>query len=208
MRKLLLLILLPIILWSCVEVRWANPVSDIRNAVVDEELIGTWVGCVKISEEGKTEVTPFYLHVGKMDGKRMKVIFQTVESGSTEEDVGIMHTSKLDGRRFMNIKESTSKGELPNRYIIMEYEIKEKDTLLLRPTSSDFVDDAIRNRALLGEGTVVLSDSSEIREFIRNSPKEQLFPKKWKLDGMEIEFCSFNRLKFKTLSPSIRAQRL
>jgi hypothetical protein len=191
-----------------VAVHWANPVSDIRNAVVDEELIGTWVGCVKILEKGKTEVTPFYLHVGKMDGKRMKVIFQTVESGSTEEDVGIMHTSKLDGRRFMNIKESTSKGELPNRYIIMEYEIKEKDTLLLRPTSSDFVDDAIRNRALLGEGTVVLSESSEIRKFIRNSPREELFPIKWKFDGSEIEFCSFRRLNFKTLSPSIRAQRL
>ena len=196
MRRPLFLILFPILLCSCLEVYWINPVSDIQHAVVDEELIGTWVGCVKISEEGKTETTPLYLHIGKMDGKRMKLISQLVQSRSTEEGIDIMHTSRLDGRRFMNIKESTSKDELSDRYIIMEYEIKEKDTLLLRPTNPDFVDNAIRNQVLLGEGTEVLSDSSEIREFIRNSPRDQLFPMKQKLNGTEFEYCSFKRLNF------------
>ena len=211
MRKLLFLILFPILLCSCLEVYWVNPVSDIQNAVVDERLIGTWVGCVKISENGKTEAFPFYLHIGKMDGKWMKVISQFIHpGGSTEEETNTMYISKLDGRRFMNMRKFNPNVTLSNRYWIMEYEMKEKDTFLLRLTNPFFVDNAIRNQALSGAGpdVTVTSESAEIRKFIRNSPREQLFPIKLKSDGSEIEYCSFKRLNFKNLSPLIRAQRL
>jgi len=199
MRRLLLLIILPIVLCSCLQVYWVNPVSDVRNAVVDDELIGTWVGCVKISEKGETEATPLYLHIGKMDGKRIKLISQVIHPGSIEEGTHIMHISKLDGRRFMNIWDFTIDLELSNRYIISEYEIEGKDTLLLRQVNIAFVDNAIHNQVLLGntgEDAVITSESSEIRKFIRNSPREQLFPMKLIIDGAEVEYCSFKRLNF------------
>lgn len=198
MRKLLFLMLFPSIMCSCLEVYWANPVSDIRNAMVDESIIGTWF-TFETPEKGKTETTSLYLHIAKMDRKRMKVIFQFVESGSTEEDTKIMHISELDGRRFMNIRDFHPSEKMSNRYVIMEYEKKEKDTLLLRFINPAFVDDAIHNQVLLGsssEDIVVTSESSKIRKFIRNSPRDQLFPKKWKLNGPDEECCNFKRLNF------------
>lgn len=200
MRRLLFLILLPILLWSCLQVDWLNPISDIQHAVVDEELIGTWVG-FETSEKGKTETTLLYLHIGKMGGKRMKVIFQWVESGSTKENISTMHISELDGRRFMNIRDFYPSEEMPNGYLIMEYEKKEKDTLLLRFINPGLVHDAIHNQVLSGESNediIVTSKSSEIRKFIRNSPRDELFPKKyqWKLNGPEEECCNFKRLNY------------
>ena len=198
MRKLLFLILFPILLCSCPEVYCVNPVSDIQDAVLDEELVGTWVGCMKFPGEGGTATAPIYLHIGKMDAKRMKFISQLIYQGSIEEGSVIMHISKLDGRRFLNIRVFDRNVKPSYTYRIIEYEIKEKDTLLLRNANPDFVNNAICDQVLAGicHGILVGSESSEIRKFIRNSPKDQLFPMKQEPNGVEFIYCSFKRLKF------------
>ncbi|UCB50291.1 MAG: hypothetical protein JSW56_05315, partial [Deltaproteobacteria bacterium] len=41
MRRLALLLLIPFLLISCIDY-WVNPISDIEDDQVDEDLIGTW----------------------------------------------------------------------------------------------------------------------------------------------------------------------
>ena len=196
MRKLLFLLLLPIILCSCLEVYWVNPVSDVQNAVVDERIIGTWFRSGKISSGGKIS-TYSYLHIGKPDANSMEMICQFIENQEIEGWINnTMHISELDGRRFMNIRAVIPDLTLSNVFFIIEYEMKERDELLVRFANPDFVDNAIRSQVLLGAGpdVGVLSDSSVIRQFIRNSQKDQLFPTIPK--SLDNECCKFKRLRF------------
>ena len=67
-----------------------------------------------------------------------------------------------------------------SRYWILEYEFNGENEVIFYHTNYDFVEEAIENNRLpgnqdFGAKIVVTATSSEIREFIKNSPKEELF---------------------------------
>ncbi|UCF56110.1 MAG: hypothetical protein JSW15_08375 [Deltaproteobacteria bacterium] len=168
MRKLLFLSLLPTLLCSCIdEVYWTNPISDIRNACVDERLFGTW----------KLKNMRIYFHIGRGDKTSIRYVCQELNGGSKSLP-GIMHVSKLGERMFLNMKlfNPDVKG-IPEAYLVAEYEIKSNDNLIMFFPRHNYIKEAIEDKMLSGEigngssgPIVVRSDSPIIRTFIRNSP--------------------------------------
>ena len=103
-----------------------------------------------------------------------------------------MFVSKVDDRTFLNweLKKDESKKVLG--YLFFEYEILDEDYLVFYEIDWEVVKKAVENKTLFGRiksknEVIVLANSSEIRAFIRNTPKENLFPKEW---------MKFKRLKF------------
>ena len=182
MRRPLFLILFPILLCSCIPY-FINPISDVRDAYVDKRLIGTWVAK---DEEGKD-----FLHIGKGDNNRMKFISQEKASNYATEEIQ-MFVSKLDDRTFLNFEYTEDESKKVLGYMFLEYEIRDEDYLVFHEIDWQFVREAVENKTLLGrigseDEVIVLANSSEIRAFIRNSAKENLFP---------IEMMKFKRLNF------------
>jgi hypothetical protein len=136
---------------------------------VDEDLIGTWA----LGDE-EPEVFFHILDEGK-DWMRF------VWTEEADEPIhGRMYISRLDGRTFLNIKLlDPCKREFIEKYIIAEYEISAGGSLIFRMPHSDFLDKAVEDKILSAEtsedGLIVLSDSSEIRTFIRSAPQNELF---------------------------------
>jgi hypothetical protein len=181
-RKLLVLLLLPILLWSCIPY-FVNPVSDIRYAYLDELLIGTWVA---EHEKGK-----HFVHIGIGDGNWMKFISQE-EARNYAIEVIQMFVSKVGDRTLLNYEWTLDESKKVSGYWFWEYEIQDKDYLIFYEIDWEFVKKAVENRTLLGQigsddELIVQANSSEIRAFIASSPKEKLFPK---------ERFKFKRLDF------------
>lgn len=182
MRKLLFLLLLAILLCSCIPY-FINPISDVRHAYVDKRLFGTWVA---EDEKGKD-----FLHIGKGDKNWMKFISQEKASNYATEEIQ-MFVSKVDDRTFLNFEYTEDGSKKVFGYMFYEYEIRDEDYLLFCEIDWEFVGKAVEDKTLLGrigseDEVIVLANSSEIRAFIRNSPKENLFPKEW---------MKFKRLNF------------
>lgn len=181
MRKLLLLSLLPILLCSCY---FINPISDVRDAYADKRLIGMWI---REHKNGKD-----FLHIGIGDKNWMKFIFQE-KAYNYDINVVQMFVSKIDDRTFLNYELTEDKSKKVLGYWFWEYEIHDKDYLIFCEIDWEFVKKAVENKTLFGridpgfDEVIVLANSSEIRAFIRNFPKEELFPKEW---------MKFKRLNF------------
>ncbi len=168
MCKLLFLLLFPILFCSCIdEVYWTNPISEAENAQVDERLFGTW----------RLESMRIYLHVGQGDGNTMRFIGQEL-NGEARSLSGNMHVSRLGARAFLNIKlfDSDVQG-VPEIYLIVEYEMRNRDNLIMFFPRHDYVKEAIEDKMLSGDaengssgGVIVRSSSHEIRAFVANSP--------------------------------------
>jgi hypothetical protein len=112
MHKLLVLLLLPIFLCSCIPY-FVNPISDVRDAYVDELLIGTWV------MEHKTGKN--FLHVGRGDTNWMKFVSQEQARNYATEVIQIF-VSKLDERTFLNYEWRGDQAKKVLGYIFLEYE--------------------------------------------------------------------------------------
>lgn len=176
-KKLSLLLLISIFLISC-DLYWLNPLSDIQSAQTDERLIGTWV---MKGKEGES----LFVRISEKDDKWMQCVFMS-SSDETEEVADIyieMYSLKLEERTFLNMKWVFQGQEVLEGYRIAEYEIKGEDELIWRWCSKAYVKKAIEDKMLSGEteqgeigSVIVLAGSPEIKEFIRNSPKEKLFP--------------------------------
>ena len=182
MRRLLFLILFPITLCSCIPY-FINPISDVRDAYVDKRLIGTWVWQ---DEEGKE-----FLHIGKGDKNWMKFISQEKARNYATEEIQ-MFASKVDDRTFLNFEYTEDESKKVLGYMFLEYEIRDEDCLVFYEIDWEFVRKAVENKTFLGrigseDEVIVLANSSEIRAFIRNTAKENLFPK---------ELMEFKRLNF------------
>ena len=182
MRKLLVLLLLPILLCSCIPY-FVNPISDICDAHVDERLIGTWI---REQENGKD-----FLHIGRGDKNWMKFVSQE-QARNYAIEVDQMFVSNVDGRTFLNYEWTEDEPKRVLGYMFFEWEIRDEDYLVFYEIDWEFVRKAVENKTLLGrigpdDEVIVLANSSEIRAFIRNSPKENLFPKEW---------MKFKRLNF------------
>ncbi len=166
--KLSFLLLFPILFCSCIEeVYWTNPISETENARVDDRLFGTW----------RLESMRIYLHIGKGDGNTMRFIGQELD-GEARSLSGIMHISRLGERSFLNIKlfDSDVQG-VPEIYLIVEYEMTNRENLIVYFPRHDYVKEAIEDKMLSGEtmsgtsgGVIVRSSSQEIRAFVGNSP--------------------------------------
>jgi len=168
MRRLLFLVLIPFLLVSCIDF-WVNPISDVEDAQVDEDLIGTWA----LGDE-QPEV---FFHI--LDEGKNWMRFVWIEKDQ-EPIQGRMYISWLDGRTFLNIKlHDPCQEGFSGKYIIAEYEISANGSLVFRMPKTHVLQEAVENKTLSAEtgedGLIVLSDSSEIRAFIRNTPKNELF---------------------------------
>ena len=161
-------LLLPIFLCSCIdEVYWTRPISDSRNAKIDERLFGTW----------RLESMKIYLHIGKADEYSMTFVCQEI-NGELKSFHGIMHVSTLGRRAFLNTRLFDSQViGIPEAYLIAEYEIKGNENLIMYFPRRDYIIDAIETRMLSGEiargpsgPIIVRSDSQQIKAFLRNSP--------------------------------------
>lgn len=168
MRRLLFLVLIPFLLVSCVDY-WVNPISDIEDAQVDEDLIGTWA----LGDE-QPEVFFHILDEGK---KWMRFVWAEKDDQPIQ---GRMYISWLDGRTFLNIilHDPCHEG-FTDKYIIAEYEISAKGSLVFRLPKTQFLREAVENKILSaetgGDNLTILSNSSDIRAFIRNAPQNELF---------------------------------
>jgi hypothetical protein len=181
MHKLLVLLLLPILLCSCMPY-FLSPISDVRDAYVDERLTGTWV---REHETGKD-----FVHVGKDFKNGMKFVFQEQASNYAIEVIP-MFVSKIDDRTFLNYEWRGDETKKVLGYIFLEYEIRDEDYLVFYDIDWELVRKAVENKTLFGRigsdgEVIVLANSSEIRAFIRNFPKYKLFSK---------EFMKYERLK-------------
>ena len=180
MRRLLFLILFPILLCSCID-KFENPISDPRMARIDERLIGTWI---MEDEKGK-----HFLHIGKGEKNTMLFIFQD-QATPEQIEPGILFISRVDERTFLNYEVPHDFASEYWGFLILEYEIESHDCLIIRAINWDFVREAVEDKRLSGEivedHVTVLAKSPEVRSFIRNSPKEELF----------IEFEEYKRLNF------------
>jgi hypothetical protein len=166
-------------LCSCIPY-FINPISDVRDASVDKRLIGTWVA---EDDNGKT-----FHHVGKGDKTWMKFVSQE-QSRNYKSEVIRMFVSKVGGRTFLNFEYTEDESKKVLGYMLLEYEIRDEDYLVFYMINWEFVEKAIENNILfgrIGDAAIVLANSSEIRLFIKNSPKEELFYKE----------SEYKRLKF------------
>jgi hypothetical protein len=147
---------------------------------VDKRLIGTWVA---EDEKDKT-----FLHVGKGDKNWMKFVSQE-QARNYEIEVIRMFVSKLGGRTFLNFEYTEDESKKVLGYMFLEYEIRDEDYIVFYGIDWEFVRKAVQNKTLfgrIGDAVIVLANSSEIRAFIRNSTKKNLF---------SIELGKFKRLK-------------
>jgi hypothetical protein len=168
MRRLLFLALIPFLLASCIDY-WVNPISDIEDAQVDEDLIGTWA-----SGDEQPEI---FFHI--LDEGKNWMRFVWVEKDDKPLQ-GRMYISWLDGRTFLNIKlHDPCQEGFAEKYLIAEYEISAKGSLVFRMPQSDFLKKAVEDKVLSaemdGENLTILSSSSDIRAFIRKAPQNELF---------------------------------
>ena len=168
MRRLSLLFLIPFMLASCIDF-WVNPVSEIEDAHVDEYVIGTWA----LGDE-EPEI---YFHI--LDEGKTWMRFVWIEKDEKPIQ-GKMYISWLEGRTFFNIKfHDPCKNNFSEKFLIAEYEISAKGSLVFRMPDTDILKEAVEQKTLSAEtgeeGLIILSDSYEIRAFIRNAPKRELF---------------------------------
>jgi len=180
MRRFLALLFVPILLCSCID-RFINPISDPRMAQIDERLIGTWI--VEVEKEKQ------FLHIGKGEKNTMLFIAQSQKTPEQIESAK-MFISRVDDRTFLNYEIPHDLASEYWGFLILEYEIESQDCLIIREINWDFVRKAVEDKRLSGEieedHVFVLAKSSEVRSFIKNSPKEKLFS----------ESIKYNRLNF------------
>lgn len=171
LKNLSLMLALLMSLCSCLEFDiWVNPISDVQDAKVDKRLIGTWVSSENPKSKNMTHIyeidehTVYLLHVNPAD--------------ICEQEYDVAHTSEVDGRTFLNWRKFDCSKKEFSKYSIFEYEFNGENEVSFYATDDEFVEKAIQNKRLSGnveETMVVTATSPEIREFIKNSPKEKLF---------------------------------
>jgi hypothetical protein len=179
---------------ACTLVMWDNPISAVEQSKCDNRLPGAWEE-VDLEKREAREV----LWVGKpVDGWMSFAYLQRIlgsQGTSTEEKVeenrifGKAYVSRLAGRTFLNVSTITfqngstiDENEKRLPFLILEYEIAHGRLNLYFP-QEDFVKKAIESQHLRAsaeesdKGLLIHCESKEIREFIRRSPREQLFPR-------------------------------
>ena len=170
-QNLLFMLAVLISLCSCLDI-WVNPISDVQDAQIDERLIGTWFD--------KNDSASEMIHIYEID-QHSVYLYSVTPKNRCDLDYNEVHVSKVDGRSFMNLRTFDCSTKEFSRYWILEYEFKDKNELIFYHINYDFVEEAIENKRLSGnktaQDTVVTATSPEIREFIKNSPKEELFPR-------------------------------
>jgi hypothetical protein len=151
---------------------WENPIAPADEGSVDKRLAGAW---------GQTDYP--VLFIGRaLDGWMSFAV--SGRDNPKEKILGKMYVSNLDGRNFLNIK-IHSPWDLRDFYVIAEYRLDRDDHLFVALPNHEVVRKAMEEKKLSGrieknlyesEVLVVTGESSEIRTFIHESPKETLFP--------------------------------
>ena len=173
LKNLSLMLALLISLCSCLELDiWVNPISDVQDAKVDKRLIGTWV-------TAKDPKSKNMIHIYEIDEHTIYLV-SIDPKDKCEQEYNEAFMSRVDGRTFLNWRIFDCSKKEFSRYYIFEYEFNGENEVALYLNSYAFVEEAIKNKRLSvntdddGE-VVVTATSAEIREFIKNSPKEKLF---------------------------------
>ena len=188
LKNLSLMLAILISLCSCIDFIWVNPISDVQDAKVDKRLIGTWFGK---NEDDKAKINIYHIYqmdkhsmyvyaMKEMDAHLMQSVATTEPDMMCVEAYYKMHVCELEGRTFLNLRSYTCSSREFSKYGILEYEFIDENEVSFYPTDPKFVKEAIDNGRLSGEitgdiATNITATSLEIREFIKNSPKEELF---------------------------------
>jgi len=180
LKNLSLMLTLLISLCSCLD-GWDNPISDVQDAKIDKRLIGTWQIDERSIETWFDKVDPASrrMHVYEIDQRSMYMYAVTPEL-KCDLDYAEAHISEVGGRTFMNWRTFDCSTKEFSRYLILEYEFNGVNEIIFYGTNDSFVEGAIRDKELSGHLNfeheyVVTATSLEIREFIKNSPREKLF---------------------------------
>jgi hypothetical protein len=164
-------LVLPLLLFSCApSPLWENPISRVTQT--DRRLAGAW------GQSGH----PVLFIGDPVEGWMSFVI--AGRKNSEQKIFGSFYVSDLEGRKFVNVK-IYAPWNLSDFYLIAEYRIDSKRNLFVALPNHDFLRKAIKEKRLSGrieesnsggEILILSCDSSDIRAFIRGSPKESLFP--------------------------------
>jgi len=177
LRNLSLMLGVLISLCSCFDI-WVNPISDVKDSKIDERLIGTWIHKNDPDDE-------IIIHIHELD-EHSVYLYVVTPKALCDPDYVEAHVSDVDERTFLNWRTFDCNTKEFSRYLILEYEFNGENEVVFYYTDYDFVREAISNKRLSGNildgdtmdvvGTIVVTaPSSEIKEFIKNSPKENLF---------------------------------
>ena len=173
LKNLSLMIAVLISLCSCLAGS-ENPISDVQEAKVDKRLIGTWVDTNNPESKSK-------IHIYEIDQHSMySYDYDPSPEHRCIPNYYEFHISEVDARSFMNLREFGCSTKEFSKYEISEYEFNGENEVVLYAINQLFVEGAIRDKRLSGnrndEGDyIVTAASPEIKEFIKNSPKEKLF---------------------------------
>jgi hypothetical protein len=164
-------LVVPMVVFSCAPSPiWVNPISPVNQT--DKRLPGAW----RLSEY------PVLFIGAPVDGWMSFVISR--RENPEPKILGRFYVSELEGRKFLNVK-IHSPWNLSDCYLIAEYKIEKNGNLFVALANHDFVRKAIQHGRLAGrieendsggEILVLSCDSSDISAFIKESPKESLFP--------------------------------
>jgi hypothetical protein len=164
-------LLLPLLLLSCApSPLWVNPISPLGQT--DRRLAGAW------GHSGYP-----VLFIGEPVDAWMSFVLEG-RNRSGQKIFGSFYVSDLGGRKFANVK-IYSPWDLSDSYVIAEYRIDAEGHLFVALPNQDFLRKAVKGKRLSGrieesdsggEILILSCDSSDIRAFIMDSPKESLFP--------------------------------
>ncbi|MBN1104224.1 MAG: hypothetical protein JXL84_12475 [Deltaproteobacteria bacterium] len=168
-----LVLALSLIVSSCTAVVWENPMVPVADAVGDVRLPGAW----------KTPDDDAFIYIGKSVEGWMS--FACVPADPKEGDkpfFGKMFASRLGRRTFLNIRLLDWDPDLSGFYLIAEYRLLGGGRLAVSIADSDFVKEEIGKNLLAAETReredifYISCESKHIREFVKRSPRERLFP--------------------------------
>jgi hypothetical protein len=169
----LFVLVLGLTLSSCTTVVWDNPIVPLEQAAGDQRLPGAW----------RTPDNDAFIYIGKpLDGW---MSFACVPADPKEGDkpfFGKVFASRLGSRTFLNIRLLDWDPDLSGFYLIAEYRLLGRNRLAVSLADSDFVKESTGKNLLAAkteerEDILYVSCGSEvIREFVKRSPGEKLFP--------------------------------
>ena len=95
LKNLSIMLAVLISLCSCLDI-WVNPISDVQDAQIDEQLIGTWF-------DKNDPASDTMIHIYEID-QHSVYLYSVTPKRRCDPDYNEVHVSKVDGRTFMNLR--------------------------------------------------------------------------------------------------------
>lgn len=197
MKRLLTYLFLGIfsvLMISCGGVLFVNPIAPPTTGQKDTRLEGLWTV--------RDEPSKVFIHIGQSDANRLKAVsIEHKENGALDIGYFSIYPSTINDQNFLNLQFREPDGKTIkdfNHYVILKYQFKSPDTLILFFINPDIIEKAVETKKLKGilskksrvpsikddnqKGVVpvnnyieILDSSANINDFIKNYIKDDLF---------------------------------